>query len=335
MPGVLVADALSFVFAAVITGVLRIPKTPPEPDDAPISVLEEATAGFKFIFQRPGLTGLILTHAMFNFTLSFTARLVTPLVLARTGDNAAALGFVAAAFGVGLLAGGLVMGAWGGLKNRVHGVLIGFVLAGLFEQMLMGFGQTVLVWALANFMGGFVSSFYEGSYFAIWQSKTPSAMQGRVFSAMMLVLQGIAPIAYLTAGVYADRLFQPLASGPLGTALEPWLGVGPGVGYALMFVAAGGLSVLVGLSGYLRPGVVTLERDLPDATPEPEAPQVFAPDPHQTLEFVWDFESPDRWDFGDDDDDSLEWEPLTEAELRGRIEKGKIVLDKEKEVSGD
>ena len=44
---------------------------------------------------------------------------------------------VAAAGGI---IGGLAMGAWGGFKRRVHGVLLGWIVGAIFGQVVFGLG---------------------------------------------------------------------------------------------------------------------------------------------------------------------------------------------------
>lgn len=80
-----------------------------------------------------------------------------------------------------------------------------------------------------------------------------------------LISSALTPLALVLSGILADNVFEPAVQGELGRTLEPLLGTGDGRGYALMFVLAGVLQALCGLSGYLLPRSRKVERELPDA----------------------------------------------------------------------
>jgi hypothetical protein len=181
---------------------------------------------------------------------------------------------VQSAGAIGGLAGGLLMGAWGGFKRRIHGVLLGWILFSLLGTLPMGLGQSVPVWLAASFLGFLFTPLINGSNQAIWQAKVPPDVQGRVFSIRRLVAWLVNPLAGLLAGPLADEVFGPAmeAGGALAPLFGPLVGTGQGAGIGLMFVFAGALSALVGLGGYLVPRVRGVESALPDYdTPPPEA----------------------------------------------------------------
>ncbi len=303
LPGVLAADMASFVFGALMTVTLKLkPKDDGSRETGkPRGMIADAKEGFGWLRNQPGLIGLMVTFGMFNFMLTFTSRLVTPLVLSRTGQDVTALGFVAAAFGLGNLLGGLLLGAMGSPKRKVVTVLVGMALAGFFEQVVMGFGRSPWIWMLANFAGGFLVPYYESANFELYQSKTPAALLGRVLSVKSLVARAMVPLSFAAAGVFADRLFEPAMRGPLGLQFQPLLGEGPGRGYALMMLIFGSLTVFVSLSGFLRSALVVLEENPDTSQPEPaeattgDSEAVL--DPFRTLEFVWEYQDPSAEDF--------------------------------------
>ena len=106
----------------------------------------------------------------------------------------------------------------------------------------------------------------NGSNQAIWQSKVPPALQGRVFSARLMIAQITAPLAMLASGPLADRLFEPamMPSGSLASACGWLTGTGRGAGIALMFILFGMAGAVAGAIGYLLPGVRDVERLVPD-----------------------------------------------------------------------
>jgi hypothetical protein len=106
----------------------------------------------------------------------------------------------------------------------------------------------------------------NGSSQAIWQSKVPPDVQGRVFATRVMIARMGVPVAMLISGPLADRVFEPAmaSGGSWASVFGELVGVGPGAGMALMFVIAGGLGMLVGLGGYAFPAIRNAEDILPD-----------------------------------------------------------------------
>jgi len=116
----------------------------------------------------------------------------------------------------------------------------------------------------------FAAPVINASSQAIWQSKVPPEIQGRVFAVRRLIAQFTAPVAYLAAGPLADRVFEPLLApgGSLAGSVGRVLGVGEGRGIGLLFVVLGTLLALISVWGYLQPRVRRVEDELPDALPD-------------------------------------------------------------------
>ena len=266
--GVIVLDLVSFALEFITLFIIRIPRPASSLIGGGMNggILEQTRDGFRFILERPGLLSLLITFAGVNFTGSLIQQLQLPLVLSRTGDPNA-FGLVAAAFGVGVLLGGLYMTATGGPKSRAAGVLLGIIVYGLLADVLFGLARAVPVWMLANFFSGFLLPVLNGSNQSIWQSKTPADIQGRVFATRRVIGQFTSPIAFLVAGPLADRVFKPVFAGDFGEQFAWLLGSSAGRGYAAMFVIFGLAGSIIGLVGWLRPAARNVERDIPDALP--------------------------------------------------------------------
>ena len=70
----------------------------------------------------------------------------------------------------------------------------------------------------------------------------------------------------LVAGPLADHVFEPalMSGGVFTNTFGGLVGIGPGAGMGLMFVAAGSLTALIGLSGYTFKAIRDVEDILPD-----------------------------------------------------------------------
>jgi MFS family permease len=272
--GIFLIDIVTFVVAIATLLVVFIP----EPDKAAreatqSSLWQDSLFGFRYIFKSRSLLGLQLVFFFCNLIATFGFTLFAPMILARTDSSSLVLGTVQMAFGIGGVVGGLGMSAWGGFKRRVHGVLLGMAFGGLFGTIVLGVAQSVPVWFAGALATALVLPLVNGSNQAIWQSKVPPAVQGRVFATRRLIAQISAPIAMLAAGPLADRVFEPLMTSGSAAArvLSNIVGSGRGAGMGLMLVIAGILGTAVGLGGYLFPAVRNAESLLPDHDAAPAA----------------------------------------------------------------
>lgn len=228
---------------------------------------KEVTYGLRYIFERPSLLGIQLVFFSKNlFSYPVQVVLLSPLILARTGNDELVLGTVMSLGAVGGLVGGLVLSAWGGPRRRIHGVLLGMVALRLLGQAGMGLGRGLVVWAAANFLISFFIPIINGSNQAIWQAKVPPDVQGRVFSTRRLIAQFPTSFAMMVVGPLADNVFEPAmqAGGALAPIFGGLVGTGAGAGIALLMVLAGLWGTLVAGAAYFNPWVRDAEVVLPD-----------------------------------------------------------------------
>jgi MFS family permease len=282
--GIMIIDIVTFVAAisALIFVFIPQPEKKEELDGKKTSILKDAGFGFKYIFSRPSLLGLQTMFFFINFVGPIGYILMTPMILTLAQTNPeSTLGTVMTFGAVGGLLGGIIMSAWGGPKKRIHGVLMGVTLNSIFGAILMGLGGklggttsavifglsgSALIWAFSMLTGNMIINILNGSSQAIWMSKVPPELQGRVFSIRLWIAQITAPIAMLISGPLADNVFEPAMAkgGAYADLFGPLVGTGPGTGMASAFIISGALGVFVGLGAYLFPAVRNIDTLLPD-----------------------------------------------------------------------
>jgi MFS family permease len=269
VPGILLADTITFGVAILTLSVVLIPNPPrhAEETETKQSFLKQAMFGFKYIFARPSLLGLQLAFFFNNLFAGIGFTVVPAMILARTAQNSVVLGSVESAGAIGMVIGGIAMSAWGGFKRRVHGVLLGMAFASFFEGILLGWGHSTAIWIPAMFLGGLFVPLINGSNQAIWQAKVPPELQGRVFSARRLIAWFTNPISPIIGGTVADYLLEPMMktqSNGIAHLLQPTFGSGPGSGMAVLLFICGIGGVLTGISGYFFQSIRDAEDLLPD-----------------------------------------------------------------------
>lgn len=269
LQGVVLIDFATFLVAVATLLSVRVPRAAAtaEGEAGRGSLLREAASGWSYIRQRPGLLSLLGLLAAINLSMGMMQVLLAPMVLSFA--SAAVLGRVASAAGLGMLAGSLLMSAWGGPSRRVSGILLFLFLQGVM-LMVGGLRPSALLIAAAGFVFLFAAPIVLGSSQALWQSKVPPDLQGRVFAVRRMVAWSTLPLGYLLAGPLADRVFEPLlaADGALAGSAGRLIGVGKGRGIALLLIVLG-LVVATTVAVFSRyPRLRRLEAELPDALPE-------------------------------------------------------------------
>ncbi len=274
--GILLIDAITFWLAILALAMVFVPQPPRTVDgeESQGSFLKQASFGFKYIFARPSLLGLQMVFFFGNLFNGIGFTVLAPMLLARTGQNTIVLGSVESAASIGMVVGGVAMSAWGGFRKRVHGVLLGWILASVGGSIVFGLGRGLPVWMPAIFFGGLFSPLINGSNQAIWQSKVAPDLQGRVFSARRLIAWFTNPISPIIGGTLADFVLEPAMKAQtsgLAQLLGPVFGTGPGAGMSVLMVICGIGGLLVGLTGYFVPAIRHAETRLPDYEPVPVA----------------------------------------------------------------
>lgn len=284
LSGLIAIDVVTFLVAVSILAAVRIPKPPKsaEGEASRGSLASEATFGWRYIRSRHGLLALLLVIAVVNFSVGIVMSLFTPLVLSFASPEV--LGVVLAVAGSGMLTGSLLMSVWAPSK-RIYAILGALSIQGLI-LFLGGLTPNAVLVAGAGFVFLFLFPVVVSNSQAIWQSKVPPDIQGRVFAMRRLLAASMTPLAYLTAGPLADHVFEPLMApgGALAGSVGLVIGVGKGRGIGLLLILMGVLILLAVAAGGRYRRLLRVEEELPDAATDPEdsekgsAPEGFVAD---------------------------------------------------------
>jgi MFS family permease len=251
--GILIIDLATFAIALLTLLFVRIPE-PAHVEPEPFSranLQQQVVFGCRYIMARPSLLALLVLEMLFWFAHDLGAPLYSPMILARTGNDAKVLASLASAAGIGGVLGALLVSAWGGTKRRIHGMLIGIIGAGL-SKTAFGLGQMLLIWIPAQFCSSLNFPLLGSSSDAIWLTQIKPDVQGRVFAARRVSILVASTIGYLIAGPLADYVFEPamIPGNSLATIFGGIFGTGKGAGMTLLYVISSLGLLLVGLSGY-------------------------------------------------------------------------------------
>ncbi len=151
--GILVVDVATFLVAAGTLLLLVIPQPKATADgEARGSVWQDTVAGVKYVLARPPMLHVVYVFTGGNLLFGVFGAMLTPMILARTGEDAQLLGWVLTLNGLGGVIGGLLLSVWRGPKRRIHGVLLGMIGSNLLGTLIVGIGQSFWVWAAGAFI---------------------------------------------------------------------------------------------------------------------------------------------------------------------------------------
>ena len=262
LSGIILVDFVTYFFAIIALLLIQIPQPDNQFADSKDSVpfWKDINLGWCYLLSHKGLFSLTLFFIPVNFLLNFPTVLIGPLVLSFS--TTAIYGLIQTISGIGMIIGSILMGLWGGnIKNRVKSI-IGFLSLSALGLALLGIQPNIISICIGFSIILFCIPFISGTTQAIFQDKVEPGIQGRVFAFRSLLSRSLLPLAYLSAGLLADNVFNPLlepngrlAKGIIGSLL----GIGPGRGIGLMFVISALLLYLVCIVAWINQEINSIE----------------------------------------------------------------------------
>ncbi len=241
MQGIMLIDVVTAAFAILPLLAISIPEVAQHKEksssERSTTFWDDFRSGLKYVRGWPGLMILMLLAMVINFLLTPAAALMPILVADYFKGGPLQLGWIEAAFGFGMIAGGLVLGAWGGFKKRILTSMFGLLGLGIGFS-LIGFVPSNLFWlgVVSAFFAASMVPMVNGPIHAILQSAVEPEMQGRVFTLVGSMGAAMAPLGLIIAGPVADAI-----------GVQSW------------YVIGGLACVLMAVVGYSIPAVMNIE----------------------------------------------------------------------------
>jgi DHA3 family macrolide efflux protein-like MFS transporter len=252
MGGVMAIDVVTALFAIVPLIFVFVPR--PEAAEASAdaagkpSVWRETVDGFRYLAARHGHLGLLAIAALINLFL-VPAFSLLPLLVHDQGGTAVRMGWTSSSFGVGMLAGGILLGIWGGFRKKIVTSLVG--MAGIGMCVLAVAALPVMsVWFLVALLAvGVMSTMTNGPILAILQATVAAEYQGRVFTLYGSIATAATPVGLLLAAPIAESL-----------GVQTW------------FVAGGIMTLALAVVAFMVPAILRIEETSCGADPQTGRP---------------------------------------------------------------
>ena len=239
---ILTIDFCSFLFAFfVLLFVLKIPEDLSEKAVGK-SVFGGCGQGIDFLKHNREIFMIMFTMALLNFFSRLTyENILSPMILARSGNDSVALGIVYAVIGIGVIIGGIIVSTGIVKVSSAKMIYLSAMLSFLLGDVTMGIGRNVIFWSLAGFFASVPIPFIVTGQTVILYEKVPQEIQGRIFAVRNAIQFGTIPVGILLGGFLADYVFEPFMrkQNPVSLFLHRLVGNGAGSGMAVMFLCTG------------------------------------------------------------------------------------------------
>jgi DHA3 family macrolide efflux protein-like MFS transporter len=240
MEGILGIDVItaSFAIAPLFFVLIPQPESSRGDGESPSTLIEDMKLGFSYMLGWPGLMAISMMAVLINMLLTPAFSLLPILITEHFGGDALYLGGMQSAMGVGVVLGGMVLGAWGGFKRRILTSITGLLMLGLAVLAIGVMPASLFAVATgAIFMVGFTLPIVNGPIMAVMQVTVAPEMQGRVFTLLQSMAGAMSPVGLAIAGPIAD-----------------WIGV------QTWYIAGGVVCFLMGLVGFFIPAISRVEK---------------------------------------------------------------------------
>ena len=238
MPGVMLVDVATALFAIVPLVFIQVPR-PPRAGTAALDVVtsiwSEMVSGVRYLVVRKGHMSLVVMAALINACLAPAFSLLPLLVSGELGGDASQLAWITSAFGIGTIAGGILLGIWGGTKNRILTVLPALVGLGV-GVVAVGIAPEYVPALAAMLAIGLIVPFVNGPIGAILQATIAAEYQGRVFTLVGSLATVTTPLGLLLAAPVAEM-----------AGVRAW------------YVTGGLVCLAMGAVGFLLPSLLRIE----------------------------------------------------------------------------
>ncbi|MEJ2748966.1 MAG: MFS transporter [Anaerolineae bacterium] len=251
LQGVLAIDVVTAVFAITPLLFIHVPQPERQPNGDATSLASfwtDMREGFNYLRSWRGLLFMSGMAMLIKILLNPAFSLIPLLVTDHFGGGAMQLGVLEATSGVGIVVGGLALGAWGGFKKRIVTMLVGLVGLGAGLIVMGAAPSALFLLGLAGaFIVGAMISLIDGPIMAILQATIAPELQGRVMMLFGSLISSTVPIGLMIAGPVADAI-----------GIRAW------------FIATGILTAVMAVAGFFVPVLLGIEDGRSANTPFPE-----------------------------------------------------------------
>ena len=200
---ILFIDVITAVIGVGILSFIKIEQRYSQKIEKKESTLNDIKEGIKFSTSDTLIGKLLLIYGIFIF-LSVPSSFMSSLIITRNfGQDYMYLSICETIGFVGMFLGGLLLGTWGGFKNRNKTLTLGVILYSVFA-IVLGLVTQYWMFVVIIFLISFSIPIIQTTTMTMLQEKVQIEMQGRIFSLLNAIFSGLMPLGMILFGVLAD-----------------------------------------------------------------------------------------------------------------------------------
>ena len=209
--GMVALDVAGAVLASITVAAVNIPALPATVQEKRQSLAAEIKEAFAIIKGHRGLFALLWIGAGFTFFYAPVNALFPLMSMGHFGGTTTHASIAEIVFAAGMMVGGLILGLWGGFKNRGLTMSAAIALMGIAVGVsgILPSGGFV-VFAFLSMLMGFSAPFYSGPHMAMMQEKIPPEYLGRVFGLYGSLMSIAMLLGLVVSGFSADTVGVPV-----------------------------------------------------------------------------------------------------------------------------
>ncbi|MBU0928289.1 MAG: MFS transporter [Spirochaetes bacterium] len=242
------------VAVALLLGFVRVPPHERAKGKVEVGYWKDLRDGFAYVSGHAYVKRFFLFCAFFYF-LAAPVAFLTPLQVTRTfGNDVWRLTAIEIVFSAGMTLGGVVIGVWGGFKNRVRSMALSSFIVGA-TTLALGLVPWFWVYLAVMAVCGVSMPLFNTPATVLLQETVDESYLGRVFGVLGMISSVMMPLGMLVFGPLADAM-----------PIEPLL-VGSGAGiFALGFFLLGSKALMAAGASEGKAGTEPVAAGSTDAT---------------------------------------------------------------------
>ncbi len=171
------------------------------------TVLQDMRDGLRYLLGWKGMMVMTVMALVFKIALSPAFALLPLYVSDHFNGSAAEYSLLQVVAGIGIILGGVLLGAWGGFKKKIYTIMLGGIGLGTAFIILAFLPASAFYISMAPaFVIGFMIPMIDGPLHAILQEKVDNEYQGRVMTMFGSLIYLSTPIGLAIAGPLSDRV---------------------------------------------------------------------------------------------------------------------------------
>jgi len=263
LTGVILVDVVTCLFGIATITLFKSKKIDTKSNLSIKNIYFDLVEAYNWLKKQKGLLSLVLILSICNFLWGFTQVLIPPMILSFT--DATGLGIVESSVGLAFLFGSVIslrLADWlqGNLKVAIYcgllgglALIIGSVRPSIFLLCVHG--------VIAGVSGTVQYTVSSGAWLAI----TTEEIRGRALALRGTIAQMLRPLGVVIAGPLGDYIEFSYYPNNV-EILSPFVGTGPGRGYAFLFLVIGVLYVGVWVINFKNKNLEMLSRQVIEIT---------------------------------------------------------------------